>query len=123
MKKVPSLALATLVAVFLAVPASARHRNHSHGAGKSSSHVKRLPSKSSKASARSNKGGEVKGLERAEEVQEMNRRADAQRGFTVAPGVEKAEGEHSGKTTMRDGKKGHTPKGKNKNNDQDKDRS
>lgn len=40
---------------------------------------------------RSNEGGRTRGLERAEESQEMNTRADKNRGFTVAPGVEKAE--------------------------------
>ncbi len=115
MKRLFQFGVAALVAAFLAVPASAGQGNHSHGVGKSSNHVKSLPSKSSNASAHSNKGGEVKGLERAEEVQGMNKRADAQRGFTVAPGVEKAEGEQVGKTSVKGGKKSHTPKGKRNN--------
>jgi len=65
MKKLFHLGLAALVAAFLAMPASAGQGNHGH------------------------KGGKVKGLERTEEVQEMNKRADAQRGFTVAPGLRK----------------------------------
>ncbi len=43
------------------------------------------------SSKRSNKGGKVRGLERAEQVQAMNTKADANRGFAVASGVEKAE--------------------------------
>ncbi len=43
------------------------------------------------ASIRSNEGGQTRGVERAETSQEMNTRADKNRGFTVAPGVEKAE--------------------------------
>ncbi len=114
MKTLFHLGLAALVAASLSVPASARQGNHSHGAGKSTGPAKSLPSESSKASARSNKGGKVKGLERAEEAQEMNK-ADAQRGFTVAPGVEKAEGKQAGKTTVKGGKKSHATQG-NKNN-------
>lgn len=74
-----------------------------------------MPLEASKASTRSNKGGKVKGLERAEEVQEMNKRAGAQRGFTVGPGVEKAESKQAGKASVKGGKKSHTPKGKKNN--------
>jgi hypothetical protein len=74
-----------------------------------------LPLEASKASTRSNKGGKVKGLERAEEVQEMNKRADAQRGFTVGPGVEKAESKQAGEASVKGGKKSYTPKGKKNN--------
>ena len=91
MKKLFHLGLAALVAAFLAMPASAGQGNHGH------------------------KGGKVKGLERTEEVQEMNKRADAQRGFTVAPGVEKAESKQAGKVSVKGGKKSHTPKGKKNN--------
>ena len=115
MKRLFHLGLAALVAASLYVPASARQGNHSHGAGKSTGPAKSLPSESSKASTRSNKGGKVKGFERAEEAQEMNKGADAQRGFTVAPGVEKAEAKQAGKTTVKGGKKNHTAQG-NKNN-------
>jgi hypothetical protein len=111
MKGMFHLGLAALVAGFLAMPAPAGQGNHSQGAGKSTSHAKSLPSASSKASTRSNKAGKVKGLERAEEVQGMNKRDDAQRGFTVAPGVEKAESKQAGKASVKGGKKSHTPKG------------
>ena len=45
----------------------------------------------------------------------MNKRADAQRGFTVGPGVEKAESKQAGKASVKGGKKSHTPKGKKNN--------
>ncbi len=81
MKKVLYLSLAFLATVLLAMPAAAQRA----GGGKSGS------SGPSMDRDRSNHGGQVRGNERAEEVQQMNKRADAHRGFSVAPGVEKAE--------------------------------
>jgi hypothetical protein len=116
MKKILYLGLAFLVFGFLALPAFARANSH----GKSATHIK--TSKASKSTAHSNKGGTVKGLERAEEVQAANSKADAKRGFTVAPGVEKAEGE-----TVSPGKKAkgksalHTGSTGDKDQDESKD--
>ncbi len=121
MKRLLHLGLATLVVAFVAIPAVADSGKHGHRARGSPSHVK-VSSKSSKASVRSNKGGKVKGRERAEEVQEMNKRADARRGFSVAPGVENAEGKHATKKTVKAHKKGHTHNGKKNHTDQDDDR-
>jgi hypothetical protein len=100
MKKLLYTGLALLVFGCLAMPASAQGQAH----GKSAVHSK--ASTHSQASARSNKGGQVRGLQRAAEVQSMNGRADAKRGFTVAPGVEKAEGETATKTTHKTTAKG-----------------
>jgi len=77
MKRLLHLGLAILVAALLVMPAWAK-----------------------KPSVRSNKGGATKGLERAEQVQTTNK-ADAHRDFTVAPGLEKAEGKHASKKTHR----------------------
>lgn len=106
MKKVLYSGVAVLVFAFLTVPAWAQEGGGGHGSGKS---VK--ASSKSKASThasagahtpasgtRSNKGGEVRGTARAEEVQKMNTRADEERGFTVAPGLAKAEQQAGGKT-------------------------
>ncbi len=97
MKRLIGLGVAIVVAVFLAAPGYAR-QGRGQGGGNSSG--ARLSSHAPKPNTRSNKGGKVRGRERAEEVQEMNKRADRERGFDVAPGVEKAE---AGKT----GKKSH----------------
>ena len=75
MKRLLHLGSANLVAALLATPAPAKR-------------------------AQSNKGGATKGLERAEQVQTTNK-ADAHRDFTVAPGLEKAEGKHASKKTHR----------------------
>lgn len=44
---------------------------------------------------RSNARLRTHGLERAEDKQSADTRADSKRGFTIAPGVEKAEAKHS----------------------------
>ncbi len=119
MKKSVYAALALLVTAFLTMPGWARQGNSHHGTGKASTHHHTSSSKSSHASARSNKGGKVRGLERAEEVQEMNKRADANRGFTVAPGVEKAESQQTVKTTAKTGKKSQTSKANDPDEDKD----
>ena len=119
MKKSVYAALALLVTAFLTMPGWARQGNAHHGTGKASTHHHTSSSKSPHAGARSNQGGKVRGLERAEEVQAMNKRADANRGFTVAPGVEKAESLQAGKTAAKTGKKSQTRKGNDKDEDRD----
>jgi len=92
MKKVLYCSVAFLAALLLVIPTAAQK-------------------------GRSNRGGNVRGNERAEEVQEMNKKADANRGFTVAPGVEKAESKKKDHDADRDKDKGkhkgrHKGKGK-----------
>ncbi len=79
---------------------------------------------------RSNAGGQVRGLERAEASQEVNTRADKNRGFTVAPGVEKAErhadrdnddSRHHGRHHAKKAKK-HKKHDRDRDNDRDHDR-
>ncbi len=109
MKRVLYLMLAVLVLGLL--PAWAQRGRHGGGTGKAAE-VKvskdSASTHSQMSTERSNKGGQVRGLERAEEVQAMNAKADAKRGFTVAPGVEKAEGETS---TNKSAKSSTHPKG------------
>lgn len=137
MKKVLCSGLTILVLGFLTVPAWAQKGGHGQGAGKSmgasgvthgkaSSHSP--SSHSSMAGERSNKGGQVRGRERAREVQGMNTTADTERGFTTAPGLDKAD-QQAGKHTAGHGqsaphgKQGNTPRGKGKGNDNDQDES
>ena len=95
MKRVLYFGLAFLVFVLLAIPAAAQEseRGKARHSKSTSSHpaAHRMLRHRSKPRHRSNKGGKVRGKERAEEVQQMNKKADANRGFTIAPGVEKAE--------------------------------
>src|SRR2546422_11701899 len=95
MKRVLYSGLAFLILALLSMPATAQARSHSDKAvhGRASHHA--AASRHAKSNDRSNKGGRLRGRERAEEVHAMNRRKDAHRGFTVAPGVEGAEGERA----------------------------
>lgn len=117
MKKMLRSGLAIVVLVFLAMPAWAHKASQAYGpAGSSSaaSHSKRAvhPAGHKRMSSkRSNKGGDVRGVERAEEVQTMNKKADANRGFTVAPGVEKAEAHITAKRGSRGMSRGKANKG------------
>ncbi len=86
MKRLLQAALAMMVALFLTAPVWA-------GQGKGEGHAYGRHKTHGSHSKRSNKHGKMRGKERAEEVQEMNKGADKNRGFTVAPGIEKAEGE------------------------------
>jgi len=99
MKKVVYSGLALLVLVCLTGTAWAQKGGRGGGGGKpagvrAASHGKASTPSASKASPtsveRSNKGGEVRGQERAEEVQSMNTKADTERGFTTAAGLEQA---------------------------------
>ncbi len=101
-KKAINTALMVGVAFQLAMPAWAQRGGHGRGAMSSagvraaSSHHLAVSSESNslhsqKVRGRSNRHGRMRGLERAEQVQNRNTRADANRGFTVAPGVERAE--------------------------------
>lgn len=86
MKRLFQAALAMMVASFLTAPVWAgQGKGHGHAYGHHKMHHKH--------GKRSNQGGAVTGKERAEEVQGMNTGADKNRGFTVAPGIEKTEGE------------------------------
>ncbi len=60
--------------------ASMRHTN-------ANMRINNSTSARARARMRSNKGAKVKGMNRAEAVQEMNTRADTNRGFTTAPGL------------------------------------
>ncbi len=72
---------------------------------------------------RSNEGGKTRGLERAEESQEMNTRADKNRGFSVAPGVEKAEQHANSSESRRHHGRHHSKKAKkHKKHDRDRDK-
>ncbi len=116
MKKILYLGLAFLGFAFLGLPAFARANSH----GKSATHAK--TSKASKSTAHSNKGAAVKGLERAEEVQTADSKADAKRGFTVAPGVEKAEGKTASPGKKAKGKSAsHASSTGDKDQDESKD--
>ena len=85
MKRVPYSGLAFLILALLSMPAWAQARSHSNAAahGRFSRHA--TVSRHAKSNDRSNKGGRVRGRERAEEVHAMNRHRDAHRGFAVAP--------------------------------------
>lgn len=137
MRKVAYAGLALMVWGLLAAPAWAQKGGHGGRGGRSTAGTSRsgtssdrsVPSHPSMASQRSNKGGEVRGLERAKEVQAMNKRADANRGFTVAPGVEKAEARQATAKTAERGQgssqrmQGKTQQGKGKGADNDRDES
>ena len=126
MKRVPYSGLAFLILALLSMPAWAQARSHSNAPvhtgfsrakssrGRSSRHA--TVSRHAKPNDRSNKGGRVRGRERAEEVHLMNRRRDAHRGFTAAPGVERAEGERArtraGRSTGRSNWARHAERGK-----------
>lgn len=104
MKKSFAIVMGCAIALWLAVPAWAQHgsRVGSGGAmsarstsmlGANTRHTsmstKTHNSTSARATAkmRSNKGATLKGLDRADAVQNMNMRADTNRGFTTAPGL------------------------------------
>lgn len=94
MKRLVQIVLAMMVASFLTVPLSAdQGKGHAYGRHKKHHH-----------SMRSNKDGTMHGRERAEEVQEMNKGAYKNRGFAVAPGIEKSEGETVVKNSRKPGR-------------------
>ena len=100
----------------LAIPGWAQRGGHGRGMSmsKSPAAISRpatRASQPSKAQARSNRGGKVRGRQRAEEVQTMNTRADANRGFTVAPGLQKSERHATSKNAKRS-KRAHVRKAK-----------
>ncbi len=119
MKRTLYVGLAALVFASLSAPAWAQKGGHGRGAGKSTA-VSGAPhgksaTHASQARQRSNKGGEVRGLDRAKEVQGMNAKADAERGFTTAPGLDKASGKASqkaGGTGQGASPSSHAKKGK-----------
>lgn len=123
MNKLFHAGLAIFVVSLLTTLGWARQGRSEHGTAKAPAHARMSSPRSSKASARSNRSGKVRGLERAEGVQEMNKRADAERGFTVAPGVEKAEKHQAGEKAGKAGKKGKTRKGNAEGTDEPKDRN
>ena len=116
MKRVLYSGLAFLILALLSMPATARARSHSDKAvhGRSSRHA--AASRHAKSNDCSNKGGRVRGRERAEEVHAMNRRRDAHHGFTAAPRAERAEGERArtraGRSTGRSNWARHAKRGK-----------
>ncbi len=77
--------VAVAVCGFLSSPAWAHGQAGSHG--KSGLH---RHSANAHSTGRSNKGGTVRGLDRAKEMQSMNTKADTERGFTAAPGMTNA---------------------------------
>jgi hypothetical protein len=113
MRKSLYLSLALAIGLVMGLPAWAQKGTH----GKSATHSKASAYQSSHSAARSNKGGQTRGIARAEQVQQMNTKADAERGFTAAPGL----------ATASNAKSGTQPKGKSKPNtnaagkDEDKD--
>ena len=115
MRKLLYTGLAFLLPAFLLMPPRAQARSHSDAAVHGSSRHATV-SRHVKSNERSNKGGRVRGRERAEEVHAMNRRRDAHRGFTAAPRVERAEGERArtraGRSTGRSNWARHAERGK-----------
>ncbi len=100
------LCLSALILALVAVPAWAQHRSaagdrHASSAAITAPNQEPKPERTRMSTLRSNKGGKVRGRERAEQVQALNAKADTKRGFTVAPGVEKAEGKTPAKTQGR----------------------
>jgi len=97
---------ALLVLALLPTSASAQRSGRSHESGirssrnhdsdKSKNTAKDTDSSKVAKQNRSNKGGAVRGKARAEQVQSLNNKADTNRGFTIAPGVEKAETKTAG---------------------------
>ncbi len=121
MKRLSYFIIAFSVMAFLATPAWAQKGGQGGHHGKSSTHASAHHSKHS--TTQSNAGGKTRGLERAEAVQEKNTKADAERGFTVAPGVEKAETKTGAKTAGKGKTTGATKgkKGTGKDEDESKD--
>ena len=100
--------LAVAVCGFLSMPAWSQGQGASHGQGQASVHAH--SGVNSHAAGRSNKGGAVRGLARAQEVQSMNTKADTERGFTQAPGLTDA----SANASTQAGDSGSSPSDKNK---------
>ena len=120
MKKAFYSGLAVLVLACLAGPAWAQKGGGGKARGAAAVSHRKASTRSVTGNApssveRSNKGGEVRGQERAAEVQSMNTKADTERGFTTAPGPEKA-----GQQAAQGGKGKH--KGQVKDGDRDRDR-
>lgn len=100
MKKLILGGLALLVLLFLTLPAWAQDRGAGRGRGRGPAasgagqqQTQREPgsSRSVRATERSNKGGQVRGRERARQVQQSNTRANQRRGFETAPGLDREE--------------------------------
>jgi len=130
MRKVVYSGLALLVLGCLAGTAWAQKGGRGGGGGKpagvrAASRGKASTPSASKASPtsveRSNKGGEVRGTERAEEVQSMNTKADTERGFTTAPGLEKA-GQPAAEKEKAKQKVRDRSKGRDRNGGRERDR-
>jgi hypothetical protein len=112
MRKATYLTLAVLVMGFLTVPAWAQKGGNGHAAGKSSASLHAKSSAhTSMASQRSNNDGKVRGKARAEEVQAMNTKADAERGFTEAPGLSKTGTPTTGRSSTKGQSATHNQKG------------
>jgi hypothetical protein len=79
--------LAIAVCGFLTSPVWARGQGGSHGNSAMHAHSANGHSAHAHHSMRSNKGGAVRGLNRAQQAQSMNSKADTERGFTSAPGM------------------------------------
>ncbi len=94
--------MASLVLACLSLPAWAQKGSYggvrTAHAATGMSHSKKSSHKSSMAADRSNKGGAVRGETRAEEVQQENSKADAERGFTEASGMTPTTGKAAGQT-------------------------
>jgi len=120
MKKLGHLFLALLVSLSMSLPVLAKEGKSHH-----TSTSKHTP----KSAVRSNKGGkaagEPTGTARAKEVQALNKRADANRGFTTAPGLNKDKDKDKDKDadkSKKDKDDKSKPK-KNKGGDKDGDES
>src|SRR5438094_10636047 len=94
MRKLLYTGLAFLLPAFLLMPPRAQARSHSDAAAHGSSRHATV-SRHVKSKERSNKGGRVRGRERAEEVHAINRRGGAHRGFTRTSHAQRAEAESS----------------------------
>ncbi len=127
MKKLFNLALALMVLGFLASPGWAQGRGRGGGKAKggdasaasqdqdSDNHESSHSAKGKKHSdmpSRSNKGGAVRGRERAEEVHEMNSKSDADRDSSTSVGHEKSKKPVAGKSTTSGGSSKHSSNSK-----------
>jgi len=109
MKSVLSLSLITLVALLPATLAWAQRGGRGIGKTKAPPVRSQVSTQSSSArvpaaAQRSNKGGEVRGIQRAEQVQQMRTHGDTEHGVASAPGLEQAEERHTVRTRAELGK-------------------
>ncbi len=117
MKKALHLGLGLFVLLFFAVSGWASHGRRGKSSGNSATGL--THSHAVKSSARSNAGGKTRGTERAEQIQSKNTTADTNRGFTTAPGLDKAE-KHSAEEKAEHAKgKASAKKSKGKKADTD----